>query len=142
MELPYLMEIFESSMPSTWLKSSLLVASLGFVGCSAAGPEEHGLSSVHGTVLRKSGQPFADGAIDFRATDQSGAAASGAIGPDGAFTLSSVIGDAVVPGAKPGQYRVTVIPAMGQDQSTTPPITLKKLYTVEPKENHLTVTLE
>ncbi len=110
-------------------------------GCSGPNPAEHGLSSVQGKVLAKGGQPFNGGAIDFRAADNSSGSASGAIGPDGTFTISTVIGDEVVPGAKPGQYRVTVVPPMGENQSATPPIQLKKLYKIESSSNTLTIQL-
>jgi hypothetical protein len=66
----------------------------------------------------------------------------GEIQPDGTFTLATVVGDDVVPGAKPGQYRVTVVPRMGEDQSATPPIELKSTYTIEPGGGPLTVQLD
>jgi hypothetical protein len=121
-----------------WLPGLLALV----IGCSKSDSASEDLHPVRGTVLTKSGQPFAGGAIDFRSVDDPSGSATGEIGADGTFKLSSVVGDEVHPGAKPGPYRVTVVPRMGEDQSATPPIQLKSMFTVQPTENDFTIKLE
>jgi hypothetical protein len=118
------------------------IACLLLVGCSGPDPAQQGMVSAQGKVVRKGGQPFPGGAIEFRPADGSEGVSSGEIQPDGSFTLATLVGDDVVPGIKPGQYQVTVVPRMGEDQSATPPIQLKNPYAIEPDGGPLTIQVD
>jgi hypothetical protein len=92
--------------------------------------------------LQKNGQPYtAGGAIQFKSTVDSSRVATGEIKPDGSFSISLVHENELLPGSIEGAHRVTVIGPSGADQ-VSPIYDLKKPYTVEPKENDLTIKLE
>src|SRR5947208_3395231 len=70
---------------------------------------------VTGTVKATDGLEVANGAIQFASLSDSSFTASGDVGTDGSFQLSTVQGNARVNGIPEGEYRVTVIPPLGKD---------------------------
>ncbi|MBI1902392.1 MAG: hypothetical protein HYS13_14925 [Planctomycetia bacterium] len=88
---------------------------------------------VKGKVVREDGSALTGGFIEF--TSESGNHATGQIGKDGSFELSTMAGDKSQPGAPPGTYTVMVVP---EDQNQLP-LEGVSPYTVEAKENNITV---
>ena len=79
---------------------------------------------VTGQVLLKDGKPLKAGRVTFLAADDLSPPASGAIGADGRFTLTTKVeGD----GAVPGQYKIRVEPATSvvKNGATKPPFPAK-----------------
>jgi hypothetical protein len=65
------------------------------------------LYPVKGKVLLASGEPVSGGVITFHPTNMRGAEASGEIGKDGSFELTTIVKN---DGALPGSYTVSVSP--------------------------------
>jgi hypothetical protein len=103
--------------------------------------DEEGLQTykVEGRVVHKGGQPFTGGLVEFQTNDAS-QTAIGEIQSDGSFALRTLREQKRVPGAAQGDYRVTVIPPMAEDQSGQP-ITLPRRYRIEPKDNYFTLEI-
>lgn len=100
------------------------------------------IHAVSGKVVQKNGEPYtAGGAIQFKSTTDSSRVATGEIKPDGSFTIGTVHENDVLAGSIAGPHRVTVIGPSGADQ-VSPIYDLKTVYTIEPKENVLTIRLE
>jgi hypothetical protein len=77
-------------------------------GCGAGGPTLAERVPVSGRVVLASGKPLTKGRVTFVSRDLSAPPASGDLGPDGAFRLTTRDpGDGAVPGA----YRVRIEPA-------------------------------
>jgi hypothetical protein len=126
----------------------ILWAAAVFAGCSDRGdqPEFPELHPVTGVVTR-SGAPVSGGVVQFQrqpATQEF--LVNGVVGPDGAFSLSTVRttdsrGERR-DGAPAGEYRVTYLPEM-LDQTAAPPdpITLQELQTVASTDNTLSIEL-
>jgi hypothetical protein len=87
----------------------ILVLPLALVLGGCEGPESSGTTyAVKGRILLAGGKPLTSGRVTFIASDGLGPPASGDIGPDGAFTLSTrKPGD----GAPAGTYKVRIEPA-------------------------------
>jgi hypothetical protein len=84
----------------------LLPLALALAGCQ----ESRSLATyeVKGRILLANGKPLSSGRVTFVAADGLGLAASGDIGSDGRFTLSTRDpGD----GAAPGLYKIRIEPA-------------------------------
>lgn len=109
------------------------------LGCGETVPI-HKTYAVRGKVLRKNGEPFSGGAIQFQSASNPNLSAMGEIQADGSYALSSFAGDQKLDGAAEGSYRVTIVPPMPPDQNVEP-ITLPKEYTVQPQDNEITITL-
>lgn len=77
-------------------------------GCGDPGPYSGARYQVKGQVLLADGKPLNGGFVQF-IPSQGGLPASGAIGPDGTFSLKSV--DTREEGAAPGEYKVRVEPS-------------------------------
>jgi hypothetical protein len=119
------------------LAGALLVALLA-CGCGRSSlPRTY---KVTGTVKATDGLEVANGAIQFASLSDSSFTASGDVGTDGSFQLSTVQGNTRVNGIPEGEYRVTVIPPLGKDRRATP-IVLPQTYKIEPKDMHLTITV-
>lgn len=119
-----------------------LLALSAVVGCGRA-PEKPSPTTypVSGRVVAPAGRAISGGAIQFQSTADPNVTAIGEIQADGAFSLSYYFEGKRLPGTIAGPCRVTIIPPMSSDQSTTP-FQLPQPYTVEAKENHFTVTLD
>ena len=98
---------------SYWLSmfSVVCVGLVAVVGCGSSGPKT---VTVTGKVTID-GQPAANCRIDFHPIDDANQAASGQIGEDGSYTLST--GVTGTPGAMPGKYKVVLVPDTGADMS-------------------------
>jgi hypothetical protein len=75
---------------------------------------------VKGKVLLASGKPVSGGIITFHPKTNLGAEASGEIGPDGSFQLTTIVKN---DGALPGSYTVSVNPYFKDGRSTKVPAT-------------------
>jgi hypothetical protein len=126
----------------------LAAALLGTSGCGAGGASDLKTYPVKGKVVRKDGRPFPGGAITFRAVANPSLTATGAINEqDGTFELHTLVvagsRNQKLPGAPAGEYTVLVIPAMGKDQTASPPISVQKPSTVKAEGgNEFTITAE
>ena len=85
-------------------RSALLLAAV-LAGCSGTGESSIATYAVKGKVLLASGRPLTSGRVVFVARDGLTLPASGPIGSDGSFTLTTRSeGD----GAIPGDYKVRI----------------------------------
>ncbi len=92
---------------------ALVLASSGCGRGGAPVPQTH---KVTGKVAYEDGSALTGGAITFTLASDRSVTASGDIGADGAFTLYTIVGNQRFSGAMEGEHRVTIIPAMGEDQ--------------------------
>lgn len=126
------------------LRCVFLLGVLVLIGC---GPtvEIPETAKVTGKVVKADGDPYSGGLVEFQPVSGDPNSATCIIGDDGAFELSTMIQKKKVVGAVPGNYRVVVMPMMGdQTQTTEPmePIQVKGEYEVKlNEENDFTVTL-
>lgn len=133
-----------------WPCAAMLLgaALLGTAGCSASGASDPKTFAVKGKVVGKDGRPFPGGAITFRSVKNPSLTANGTINEqDGTFDLHTLVVEGSrndkLPGAPTGEYTVLIIPAMGKDQTATPPINVAKRYTVQAQGgNEFTITAE
>lgn len=89
---------------SAWTYASGLVIVLA--GCQGSSPLAP-TCEVKGQILLADGRPLTSGRVTFVSEDGSSPPASGEVGPDGGFSLTTrVVGD----GAVPGDYKVRVEP--------------------------------
>jgi hypothetical protein len=89
-----------------WTLVFLLALAVCVAGCSWSGAPVN-TYAVKGRVLLANGKPLTAGRVTLIASDDLRPPASGEIGPDGVFTLSTRDpGD----GAAPGQYKVRIEP--------------------------------
>ena len=65
----------------------------------------------------------------------------GMIQQDGTFELKVLFHEEWVPGAKAGPHKVEILVPIGAGRQGGQTITLDEVYTVEPKENNFTITL-
>ena len=125
------------------LRILCVIALLAAGGCAKSGTPPPTTYAVRGKVVHKSGQPFTEGgAIQFKSTVEPSRVVVSEIKPDGSFTISMVHEDQVLPGTIDGPYRVMVIQSNPANPQNERVYDLKTIYTVEPKENELTVKLE
>ena len=119
-----------------------LAALLSSVGCSG-GPSEPlpATFPVTGKVVFKEGEPCTGGAIQFQSEVDPAITALGEIEPDGSFSLFTHLDGNRLPGAIEGPHEVTVMPPSSESQMAMP-ITLAAPYSVQPKENDFTVTID
>lgn len=93
-------------------------------GCGRTSGQVGPTYEVTGQVLLKDGKPLKAGRVTFLAIDDLSPPASGPIGSDGRFTLTTKVdGD----GAVPGQYKIRVEPAVseGKNGARKPPFPTK-----------------
>lgn len=93
-----------------------------------------------GKVVVTGGQDWTGGVVEFESLTNPEHKTMGKIGKNGSFTLETLVEGRRTAGALEGQYRVTVIPPMREDQ-TGEPVTLSQTFTVEPRENSFTIEL-
>ena len=93
----------------------LVVAAVGLAGCGDSGGISSGpIFSVEGRVLLASGKPLTAGRVTFVAKDGLIPPASGTIGPDGKFSLTTrELND----GAVVGDYKVRIEPPASREGS-------------------------
>src|SRR5689334_6539588 len=91
---------------SAWLGLAMLA---GMVGCrdSESAPPSASVYEVKGKVLLRDGKPLSSGRVVFVAQEAPAVSATGELGPDGSFTLTSLRPD---DGAVPGKYKVRIEP--------------------------------
>ncbi|MDB5353014.1 MAG: hypothetical protein JWN86_4261 [Planctomycetota bacterium] len=110
----------------TVLGAGAALGLLGLAGCSKAGSGSIGTTyEVKGQVLLADGSPLKQGRVAFVPTDPATVPASGEIGPDGQFSLTTKTPD---DGALPGEYKVRIEPAaLGVDpkKAKKPPYPIK-----------------
>ena len=80
---------------------------LASAGCGGPGPYSGSLYPVGGRVILADGTPLAGGSVQF-IPKQGGLPASGKIGEDGGFSLTSIKNRE---GAAPGEYKVRIEPS-------------------------------
>jgi hypothetical protein len=78
---------------------------LVFAGCGGSGPYSGTLYPTTGQVLLADGSPLTSGSVRF-IPRHSGLSATGKIGPDGTFSLTTKTHE----GAAPGDYKVRIEP--------------------------------
>ena len=105
---------------------------------------------VKGKILLANGEPVAGGIIKFHPKTKLGAEASGEIGPDGSFELTTIVKN---DGALPGSYTVSVdpyfkggrpskVPASRVPPKFLAPATSGVTAEVEAKDNDLKIELK
>ena len=111
-------------------------------GCGEAAPELE-TWPVHGKIVDQRGKPVTRGAIRFMTDLDAYLNASGTIEADGSFTMHSNRRGFTYEGAPPGTYQVVVLyEKKGADGKPFPAqYPLPETYTVEPKDNELTVKM-
>jgi hypothetical protein len=100
---------------------------------------------VKGKVLDAQGAPLKGGTAMFQSKTDTTLTVSGTISEtDGSFEVKTIRNKQQVAGAPEGEYEVTIsLPlaggpsdgTIGRGHAAPPPVTLPKLYRVEPKEN-------
>jgi hypothetical protein len=91
---------------------------------------------VTGQIVDKSGQPLTAGVVQFESTVSEKTQAMGKIQPDGSFTMTTVIGEAMAPGAIEGPHKVSFLP-VGRDLL---PAYFDAPFKVGPGENKIKLT--
>ena len=95
---------------------------------------------VTGKVIAPAGIPLAKATIEFRPENLEHMA-RGRVAEDGSFSLSVAFHDKLIPGATPGPHKVNVqVSGLGFGGSDKV-YTVDGTYTIEPKENNFTITL-
>jgi hypothetical protein len=96
---------------------------------------------VKGKLVNKAGQPVTEGMIEIVTVAGDPKSARGALAADGSFGLSVMTVEGTkYDGAEEGEYRVTYIPRMSEQQ-TEQPVTLPKTVKIVPGENQLELRL-
>ncbi len=102
---------------------------------------------VSGKVLHADGTAVSGGLIQFTPEKDTGVTTTGAIQPDGTFTLRTVVDNEDVAGAVEGPHTVTILPPLDQEQRAPgglppQPIQLRDPVTVKADgPNTFTLTL-
>ncbi|MGE3807640.1 MAG: hypothetical protein AB7K24_23505 [Gemmataceae bacterium] len=105
-------------------------------------PQTH---TAKGKVLLSDGKPLARATVRFHSITDPNLIVTGITGADGTFILETVHAKAKVPGAVEGEYRVSILPPM-QDQETATgpmlePVDLQETVRVHPgNDNDFTLT--
>jgi hypothetical protein len=126
-------------LPRNLLASFL--AALFVVGCTRSGPQPSPTQPSRGKLVNKSGQPVSSGLIELVSGDHVPKSARGEVRVDGSFTLS--VTDAAgkkIDGAEEGEYNVTYIPRMS-DQQSEAPVNLPSKVKIRPGLNELELRL-
>ena len=114
--------------PATWALRACRVAGaaalVGLVGCSGQPTSIGSTYEVKGQVLLADGKPLTTGRVTFLPVDPKVVPASGEIGPDGQFSLTTRSPD---DGALPGEYKVRIEPAAAANpkKPARPPFPIK-----------------
>lgn len=135
-----------SRVSATLLVVSVLIATAGCGNGKKARLDA--TYPVHGKVVFRNGTPITAGVVCFQSQEDRGVSATGTIGPDGSFVLSSFIAGARAPGALPGKHRVIITPplnpgskkAAGQSVKFSP-TTLEEYVVVKEIDNKVKLTL-
>ena len=110
---------------------------LMLAGCQGSGASAT-TYEVKGRILLANGKPLTWGRVTFIASDDLRPPASGNVGPDGGFTLTTRDpGD----GAAPGPYKVRIEPAEGNAKARRPGRPVFPLKYVDEDSSGLTVTV-
>jgi hypothetical protein len=127
----------------SFLGIDLIVLAAGL--CVAAGcrqkMELNETYPVRGKVVFRQGGVFPGGTIQFQSLARPAVSASGKIGPEGTFELTSFIADDQAPGAVAGRHRVIVTPPFVGAAPTIPPVPPQEI-TVSEGDNNLAITVD
>src|SRR5262245_12467914 len=88
---------------------------------------------VTGLIVDQQGKPLTMGSIQFESMVDVKTQALGKVQPDGYFTMTTVVGEAMVPGAIEGPHKVSFLP-VGRDQL---PAYFDAQFKVGPGENNI-----
>jgi len=111
-------------------------------GCARGDPDPFPTHDVQGkVVLKATGQPLTEGAVEFAHAKEPRFNCRGEIEPDGRFTLVTLAGGRKLSGAAEGEYTVTVRRPMGADQVERK-VTLPKTEHVKAGPNTITLELD
>jgi hypothetical protein len=110
------------------------VALAGIVGCGPGMPKTY---PAKGKVVFKGGKPVTDGRIQFQSATDPQIKALGEIDEDGSFSLKTYVGAKNAGGIPAGPYSIVV-----ELERPTRVVALPSTYTVEPRENDFTITIE
>jgi hypothetical protein len=91
---------------------------------------------VTGRIVDREGNQLKTGSIQFESIVDVKTQALGKVEPDGSFTMTTVVGEAMVPGAIEGPHKVTFLP-VGRDLL---PVYFDAPFKVSPGENHIKLT--
>jgi hypothetical protein len=125
----------------SWLIVLVLQLALSIPGCGGNAQYSGPVYPVTGKVLLSDGKPLTDGMIQF-IPDSGGFLASGKIGADGTFTLTSLDKRE---GAAPGTYKVRIQPSLAMTApkaKRTPPLPFNARYTDDDGDTGLTATIK
>ncbi len=86
-------------------------------------------------------QPLKEGSVEFVHSTGAAFLARGELDPQGNFTLSTISGKKVLPGAAEGDYIVTISRPMGADQILHS-VRMPTMYKVEAKANYFEIVLD
>lgn len=128
---------------ATTRPTALLLALVLFAGCGAPAPPPPPTYPVHGVVKHRDGKPFAHVSVYFRPVLDSGSPATAETDAEGRFLLHTFHGNAQLPGAREGAYRVMVLARMDPNQAGGGSVTLPAPVTIKASEdNELTLTVD
>jgi hypothetical protein len=111
----------------------LLLGGLALLTIGCASPQEPVPKTYPAkgqVVSKKTGQPLADGLVQFEKTGDKPVSVQGHIQSDGRFTLVTLHGKQRLDGAPEGSYRVSVVPAQTDKQEA--PVSVGGQYQVKP----------
>ncbi len=104
-------------------------------GC-AGGDKLPKLHPVSGKAYGRDGKPLSRGTVQFQHATDTTLTVTGDIQPDGSFTLQTIKGKQLLPGAIEGDYTATVsLPIPEGEHAPPPPISYSRTFHVEAKEN-------
>jgi hypothetical protein len=120
-------------------QAGIISLALALAGCHGSTSYDWTPYQVKGRVLLASGRPLTAGRVTFVSSDGVLPSASGDIGADGKFALSTrAPGD----GAVPGRYKVRIEPAQGRNRRPTRPIYPLKYIDEDSSDLFITVQAE
>lgn len=121
----------------------VLLALVLIAGCAGNATPPPKTYLVTGVVKLRDGTPFANVSVYFRPVHDSGSPATGETDAEGRFRLHTFHGNAKLPGAQEGAYRVMVIARLDRNQSGGGTVTLPTPLTVKPSDdNDFTLTVD
>lgn len=111
----------------------------GESGSSTPPPQTH---PVKGKVTFADGQPVKNATVQFSLVSNPEQSAFGGTDEQGNFELSVLLADGKVSGAVAGEYEVTIMLPMDEQQRGGETFTLPQKYKVEAKENQFTFSIQ
>ena len=117
--------------------SALALAVALVIGSGCTGGEKLSKTfPVTGKVFGRDGKPLTGGMVQFQHTTDLTLTVTGEIQPDGSFTLQTIKGKQVLPGAIEGEYTATaMLPIPAGEHAPPRPITFPQTIRIEAKDN-------